>query len=147
MPVWQRFVVASNTLLRPMVNIINRQPLTDERGDATYEICVIALENDQREALTLVKQTLKAENCFMSHLDVEPFGDDDVEITVALIPASVSADDWIIWLMCCSMKASSNRPITAELAAAPARMGMMRASLQLGAKWYRMKYRCLSYTQ
>lgn len=29
----------------------------------------------------------------MSHLDVEPFGDDDVEITVALIPASVSADD------------------------------------------------------
>ena len=87
------FVVASNTLLRPMVNIINRQPLTDERGDATYEICVIALENDQREALTLVKQTLKAENCFMSHLDVEPFGDDDVEITVALIPASVSADD------------------------------------------------------
>jgi len=87
------FVVASNTLLRPMVNIINRQPLTDERGDATYEICVIALENDQREALTLVKQTLKAENCFMSHLDVEPFGDDDVEITVSLIPASVSADD------------------------------------------------------
>ena len=73
-----------------MVNIINRQPLTDERGDATYEICVIALENDQREALTLVKQTLKAENCFMSHLDVEPFGDDDVEITATLMPASVT---------------------------------------------------------
>ena len=76
-----------------MVNMINRQPLTDEHGDATYEICVIALENDQREALSLVKKTLKAENCFMSHLDVEPFGDDDVEITVSLIPASVSADD------------------------------------------------------
>lgn len=86
------FVVASNTLLRPMVNVINRQPLTDENGDATYNICVIAHENDQREVLAYVKQILKRENCFLSHLDIEPFGDDDVEITASLIPASVGTE-------------------------------------------------------
>ena len=84
------FVLAANTLLRPLVNMVNKQPFNDVNGESTYQICVIAFEHEQREALAKFKQVLQGENCFISHLDIEPFGDDDVEITATLMPASVT---------------------------------------------------------
>ncbi|MGO3567628.1 MAG: MgtC/SapB family protein [Serratia grimesii] len=84
------YVLAANTLLRPIVNMVNKQPFNDINGESTYQICVIAFEHEQRDALTKFKKVLQAENCFISHLDIEPFGDDDVEITATLMPASVT---------------------------------------------------------
>lgn len=84
------YVLAANTLLRPIVNIINKQPFNDVNGESTYQICVISFEHEQRDALTKFKKMLQTENCFISHLDIEPFGDDDVEITATLMPASVT---------------------------------------------------------
>ncbi|MEX0633856.1 hypothetical protein M8494_25190 [Serratia ureilytica] len=43
----------------------------------------------QREALAKFKQVLQGKP-FISHLDTEPFGDDDVEITATLMPASTT---------------------------------------------------------
>ena len=48
------FVIAGNTLLRPLVNRINRIPIDEEAGEATYEVrlSVTAAEaDDAREAL------------------------------------------------------------------------------------------------
>ncbi|MFC0228346.1 MgtC/SapB family protein [Serratia aquatilis] len=84
------YVLAANTLLRPIVNIINKQPFNDANGESTYQICVISFEHEQRDTLAKFKKMLQTENCFISHLDIEPFGDDDVEITATLMPASVT---------------------------------------------------------
>jgi putative Mg2+ transporter-C (MgtC) family protein len=41
------FVLAANTLLRPVVNSINRTPLDDEHSEVTYQLCVISDEEQQ----------------------------------------------------------------------------------------------------
>ena len=48
------FVIAGNTLLRPLVNRINRIPIDEEAGEATYEVrlsVTAAAAADAREAL------------------------------------------------------------------------------------------------
>ena len=48
------FVIAGNTLLRPLVNRINRIPIDEKAGEATYEVRLIAnprAADDAREAL------------------------------------------------------------------------------------------------
>lgn len=84
------FVLAVNTLLRPFVARINRQPLPDEACEGTYQICVITSEFEQREALMDVKRLLKEQHCLIGSLEIEPFGDDDVEIVAGMLPSSIS---------------------------------------------------------
>ena len=43
------FVVASNTLLRPVVNRINRRPVNEESIEATYRVYVICQRGVQSE--------------------------------------------------------------------------------------------------
>ena len=43
------FVLAGNTLLRPVVNAINRKPIDDENSEATYSVCVICDRQHQKD--------------------------------------------------------------------------------------------------
>lgn len=53
------FVLASNTLPRPVVNRINRRPVNEEKGEATYAICRIEEQAEVREKLLELLEAIK----------------------------------------------------------------------------------------
>ncbi len=79
------FVLAANTLLRPMVNAINRQPIDTEETEVTYSVKVIAPRDQQKEALELLEDTLEAASY--------PVGEPDIEISAALISTAVDSEE------------------------------------------------------
>ncbi|WP_225547389.1 MgtC/SapB family protein [Chromobacterium violaceum] len=87
------FVLAVNTLLRPVVNSINRRPIDDDASEVTYQLCVIATREEQKQALAQVGQLLERANYPVGDLDVEAFGDDEVEMTATLLATSVDSDE------------------------------------------------------
>ena len=86
------FVLAANTLLRPVVNRINRQPLDTENVEATYTVFVIAPKNQQREALERLETALEAAAYPTRDLTIHAFGEDGVEIEAVLSTNSVDGE-------------------------------------------------------
>ena len=87
------FVLAANTLLRPIVNNINRQPLDVISSEVTYMVYVIARRHQQKAALALLEAELERSNYTARDLDMHPFGQDDVEIEATLVATSVDGDE------------------------------------------------------
>ncbi|POA99083.1 methyltransferase [Chromobacterium sinusclupearum] len=87
------FVLAVNTLLRPVVNSINRRPIDDDASEVTYQLCVISTREEQKQALAHVGDLLERANYPVGDLDVEAFGDDEVEMTATLLATSVDSDE------------------------------------------------------
>lgn len=86
------FVLAANTLLRPVVNRINQQPMDTPAVEVTNTVYVIAPRASQKQALRLLEQTLEAGNYPTRDLEVHAFGDSDVEIEAVLTSTSVDGD-------------------------------------------------------
>ncbi len=87
------FVLAANTLLRPIVNNINRQPLDVISTEVTYMVYVIARRHQQKAVLALLEAELERSNYPASDLDVHAFGQDEVEIEGTLMATSVDGDE------------------------------------------------------
>ncbi|MBN8502498.1 MAG: MgtC/SapB family protein [Sphingomonadales bacterium] len=87
------FVLASNTLLRPVVNRINRQPIDTTAVEVTNTVYVIADRDHQKEALRLVEAVLESAQYSTRDLVVHAFGDDAVEIEVVLLATGVDGDE------------------------------------------------------
>lgn len=83
------FVLCANTLLRPVVNRINRQPMDSQAVEATYTVFVIAPKSMQREALKHLEQQLDAAEFPVRDLNIHAFGSDAVEIEAVLAATSV----------------------------------------------------------
>jgi putative Mg2+ transporter-C (MgtC) family protein len=86
------FVLAANTLLRPVVNAMNRQPLDTEAVEATYTVYVIAAREDRQNALEQVEQTLESAGYPIRELQQHAFGQGEVEIEATLMTTSVDGD-------------------------------------------------------
>lgn len=86
------FVLAANTLLRPVVNRINRRPLDIETVEATYTVYLIAQKDRRKEALALLQQTFETAEYPIRDVEVHPFGPAEVEIEAVLLPTSVDGD-------------------------------------------------------
>ena len=82
------FVIAGNTLLRPLVNRINRIPLDEEAGEATYEVrlSVRPRRPKTREALI---EALEEAHYPVGDVEAEERGDDTVEIVATLVATAV----------------------------------------------------------
>ncbi len=85
------FVLAANTLLRPIVNRINRQPLNIESVEVTNTIYIIADRSYQKEALALLEHELEEVDYPIRELKIQFVGINEVEIEVTLIATSVNA--------------------------------------------------------
>lgn len=83
------FVLAANTLLRPLANRINKQPLDASDIEATHAIYVIVPRLDQKEAMDLLVRELSNAGFPSRELDVHAFGDNDVEIEAVLASTSI----------------------------------------------------------
>lgn len=87
------FVLAANTLLRPIVNSINRQPLDVISAEVTNKVYVICHRHHQRFVRAMLEGELERANYPAQDVDVQGFGDDDVEIEATLAATSVEGDE------------------------------------------------------
>lgn len=87
------FVLAANTLLRPVVSFINRQPLDTISVEVTNSIYIITPKHAQKYALKQFIQTLEEAGYQTQDIEVRQFGSDDVEIQAVLTAAAVDGDE------------------------------------------------------
>ena len=87
------FVLAVNTLLRPIVNNINRQPLDVISAEVTNIVYVITQRSRQKAVFALLEAELERSNYPASDVDVHAFGSDEVEIEATLATTSVDGDE------------------------------------------------------
>ncbi len=82
------FVLAGNTLLRPVVNYINRKPMDEGVTEALYRVhvmCDPAAVADARESLFAELEKI---NYPIRDIEVLAEGEDEVELAAMLIPTS-----------------------------------------------------------
>ena len=86
------FVLCANTLLRPIVNQINREPVNTEMVEATYTVFVIVQKEFQRQALQQLELELEQVQYPTQDLKIHAFGGDAVEIEAVLAATSVDSE-------------------------------------------------------
>ncbi|WLA04900.1 MgtC/SapB family protein [Xanthomonas translucens] len=87
------FVLLSNTLLRPVVNRINRRPLEESSIEATYVFYVICARGVHGEVRERLIELLEAAHYPAREVDQHPFGQHDVEIAATLYATAVRAEE------------------------------------------------------
>jgi putative Mg2+ transporter-C (MgtC) family protein len=86
------FVLAANTLLRPVVNLINKQPLDTVSVEVKNSIYIITPKHAQKLALRQFIATLEAAGYQTQDIEVHQFGSDEVEIQAVLTDCAVDGD-------------------------------------------------------
>jgi putative Mg2+ transporter-C (MgtC) family protein len=84
------FVLAGNTLLRPLVNAINRIPLDERSSEATYYFKLAVTTDvlpDMRDRLVERLETAKYP---VADLEVVELGDDLLEIVATLVSTAIN---------------------------------------------------------
>ncbi|NYT81589.1 MgtC/SapB family protein [Alcaligenaceae bacterium] len=87
------FVLAANTLLRPMVNRINRQPIDIAMVEATYSIRLVADLAHRDQARASLEAAFDAGKLPLRDIEITATRLDEVEIEAVLLPTSVDGDE------------------------------------------------------
>jgi putative Mg2+ transporter-C (MgtC) family protein len=87
------FVLASNTLLRPVVNRINRRPVNEETSEATYTVYVICRRDAQGEVREKFVELLEAATYPVHAVKQHAFGQNDAEIEATLYATAVDGEE------------------------------------------------------
>jgi putative Mg2+ transporter-C (MgtC) family protein len=83
------FVLAGNTLLRPLVNAIDRIPLSEQSSEANYEIIVTTDARHAAEVRDFLGERLEAANYPVRETKVVYRSNDNVEIAAMLVSLAV----------------------------------------------------------
>lgn len=83
------FVLASNTLLRPVADRINRKPMREEASEANYVVHVICRGPVRAEVHDRLIEWLDAQDYPARNVEQSPFGREDVEIRAILYASAV----------------------------------------------------------
>ena len=83
------FIIAANTLLRPIVGLINGQPLDTDSVEVTNSVYIITPKHAQKLVLRQFIKTLEDAGYQTQDIEVHQFGDDDVEIQAVLTTSAV----------------------------------------------------------
>ena len=87
------FVLAGNTLLRPLVNAIDRIPLNEEASEANYKITVTTIAERAPAIRESLIERLEAASYPIRETKVMYHSDDNVEVTAELVPLSAEPDE------------------------------------------------------
>jgi putative Mg2+ transporter-C (MgtC) family protein len=87
------FVLAANTLLRPIVNTINRKPMDVESVEVTNTLYVIAERAHQKMVMAKLEEELELSSLPTRDLDIHAFGEEEVEIEATLAATSVDGEE------------------------------------------------------
>lgn len=88
------FVVAGNTLLRPLVNYINRLPIDTHATEARYRVHVVADQRQVSAARDVLDETL--EKVGYPVLEVETLSDTETQVELAAVLVPTSADPVVL---------------------------------------------------
>jgi len=83
------FVLLANTLLRPVVNRINQQPIDMTKNEVTATIHVVADRAHQKVVMSVLTKHLEAIKYTVDDLDIHTFGEDNVEIEAKMVATSM----------------------------------------------------------
>ena len=86
-------VLAGNTLLRPLVNLINRTPIDERSGEATYEVRATTDTSKLPRARELLQDQLEAAHDPVRNIEVEERGDEQVELVATLVSTAIEPDE------------------------------------------------------
>jgi len=87
------FVLAGNTLLRPLVNAIDRIPLSERSSEAVYEISVVTDARRAAEVRDFVNEHLAAASYPVRETKIIFHSDDNVEVSAILVPLVAERND------------------------------------------------------
>jgi putative Mg2+ transporter-C (MgtC) family protein len=82
-------VLAGNTLLRPLVNMINRAPLDEQLSEATYEVHVVTTPETVGEVRDLLSEALERAGYPIRQIEVEERSPEASELIATLVSTSV----------------------------------------------------------
>ena len=86
-------VLAGNTLLRPLVNLIDRSPIDEEATEATYEVQVTVAADGAGPARDLLVERLEAAALPVGGTEVEERGEEAVDVVATLTARTVKASE------------------------------------------------------
>jgi len=86
------FILAANTLLRPIVHFMDRRPL-DVETELLNVIYVVCDRLRSKQVIEQINIALKQYNYPAKDIEIEPFGEQDVEIETTLISTSIEQQD------------------------------------------------------
>jgi len=87
------FVLAGNTLLRPLVNYINRRPIDERVTEALYTVHVVASHEDVANARDLLFSALESANYPIREIETLSASDDTVELAAILVPTTAEPNE------------------------------------------------------
>jgi putative Mg2+ transporter-C (MgtC) family protein len=87
------FVLAGNTLLRPLVESINRIPLDERRSEATYEVRVTADPQATSEVRELLVDHLERAHYPVASVETKPTGEGAADVIATLVATSVIPEE------------------------------------------------------
>ncbi|HUB48250.1 MAG TPA: MgtC/SapB family protein [Acetobacteraceae bacterium] len=82
------FVLAGNTLLRPLVNYMNRRPLDEQATESLFTIHVVCDIEHVSDARDLLFSILEPANYPIREIETSSEGEDQVELAADLVPSS-----------------------------------------------------------
>jgi putative Mg2+ transporter-C (MgtC) family protein len=83
------FVLAGNTLLRPLVNAINRIPLDEKASEATYEVKLAVLSEALPDIRDRLVERLEKANYPVADVAIVEHGDNLLEIVATLVSTAI----------------------------------------------------------
>ena len=87
------FVLAGNTLLRPVVDRINRRPVTAAETEAHYRVHVVCDPEKVAAARDVLFEELERHNYPIREIETLSEGDEVVELAASLVPTSADPDE------------------------------------------------------
>jgi putative Mg2+ transporter-C (MgtC) family protein len=87
------FVLGGNTLLRPLVNAIDRIPIDEQSSEASYDVVVTADDGSVASVREVLLEKLEAANYPVRDIDVVYRSGDNAEIAATLVSQSIEPDE------------------------------------------------------
>ncbi len=87
------FVLGGNTLLRPLVDYVNRRPIKAGETEALYQVHVTCAPAEAPTARDLLYEELERYHYPVREVEVVSEGDEIVELAATLVPTTANADD------------------------------------------------------
>ena len=87
------FVLGGNTLLRPLVDYVNRRPIKAEETEALYRVHVLCPPGAVTEARDLLYEELERHHYPVREIEVLSESEDVVELAAVLVPTTANPAD------------------------------------------------------
>ncbi|WP_294356921.1 MgtC/SapB family protein [uncultured Sphingomonas sp.] len=86
-------VLTANTLLRPLVDAINRVPTDQHTLEATYTVTLTAPVEKAGPMGDMLVEHLEEQSLPVAELSTQPLGDDRLSLTATLVSTNVPSDE------------------------------------------------------